>query len=368
MSTGTLSGITVLDFSTLLPGPLATLILAEAGAQVIKIEKSGSGDEMRAYQPRFGGDSVNFALLNRGKRSVAIDLKQPGAFDRLKPLIASADVLMEQFRPGVMTRLGLSYEAVREINPRIIYCSLTGYGQEGWRAQRAGHDLNFVAESGILGLTSRADGTPALPGVLLADIGGGSYPAVINILLAMRDRDRTGTGCQLDIAMVDNLFPFMYWGLGAGLWPRPDGELVTGGSPRYGVYRTADARFIAAAPLEDHFWERFCSLIGLPAALQDDSIDPEATRRAVIERLVSKSAAQWMEVLGAEDVCCSLVFSLQEALDDPGFVERGLFAPQVASAGRSMSALPVPLAPQFRAERGTRSSPALGEANGLLKE
>src|SRR3954470_4608220 len=260
-----LKGVRVLDFSTLLPGPLATLILAEAGAEVIKIERPGRGDEMRSYSPKFGSDSVNFALLNRGKRSVAIDLKARGALDALRPLIESADVVVEQFRPGVMDRLGLGYDALKAINPRIVYCAVTGYGQDGPRAQVAAHDLNYVAESGMLMQTQGADGAPVLPAALVADIAGGTYPAVINILLGLRERDRTGVGCKLDVAMADNLFTLMYWALGnghaAGAWPSQGGDLVTGGSPRYNIYRTRDERFLAAAPLEQKFWENFCDAL-----------------------------------------------------------------------------------------------------------
>src|SRR5687768_8619716 len=284
-----LAGIRVLDFSTLLPGPLATLILAEAGAEVIKIERPGRGDEMRSYTPAFGTDSVNFALLNRGKRSVAIDLKAPGAVDALRPLIESADVVVEQFRPGVMDRLGLGYDALKAMNPRIVYCAVTGYGQHGPRAQVAAHDLNYVSESGMLELTQGADGAPVLPAALVADIAGGTYPAVINILLALRERDRTGIGCKLDVAMADNLFTLMYWGLGNGLaarqWPTPGGDLVTGGSPRYNIYRTRDDSYLAAAPLEQKFWETFCALLEVPAELRNDEADPAATRAGVAERV-----------------------------------------------------------------------------------
>lgn len=187
-----LEGVKVLDFSTLLPGPVCTLILAEAGAEVIKIERPGAGDEMRTYVPRSGADSVNFALLNRGKQSIAIDLKDPDQRERLMPLIREADVVVEQFRPGVMDRLGLGYEALAQINPGIIYCAITGYGQSGPRSLVAAHDLNYVSESGMLSLTAGADGAPVLPPALIADIAGGAYPAVINILMALRERDRSG--------------------------------------------------------------------------------------------------------------------------------------------------------------------------------
>ena len=247
-----LEGLLVLDFSTLLPGPCASLLLADAGARVVKIEKPGKGDEMRSYEPKVGEDSINFSMLNRGKQSLAIDLKAPDSLARLRPLIERADVLIEQFRPGVMERLGLGYEVVRRINPQLVYCSITGWGQTGPKAGNAGHDLNYLAETGVLGLSGGAAGEPVLPPILAADIAGGAYPAVMNILLALMRRDRTGCGSYLDVSMADNLFTFMYWGLGNGFalgrWPGCGDEIVTGGSPRYQIYPTADGRYLAAAP------------------------------------------------------------------------------------------------------------------------
>jgi crotonobetainyl-CoA:carnitine CoA-transferase CaiB-like acyl-CoA transferase len=364
-----LAGIRVLDFSTLLPGPLATLLLAEAGAEVIKIERPGTGDEMRTYVPKFGADSVNFAMLNRGKRSIAIDLKEPGAVERLMPLVKSADVIVEQFRPGVMDRLGLGYEAVSRINPGIVYCAITGYGQSGPRASTAAHDLNYAADTGMLALAAGADGAPVPPAALVADIGGGSYPAVVNILLALRERDRTGRGCKLDVAMADNLFPFLYWAIGdgqaAGAWPAPGKALVTGGSPRYNVYRTRDGRFVAAAPLEERFWQNFCEVVGLPAAARDDARDREAAIRAVAARIGEKTAEEWRAVFAGRDLCCNVVASIQDALADPHFRGRGLFAGELTADGKTITALPVPIAPEFRAG-GPAGYPALGEANDLL--
>ena len=365
-----LAGIRVVDFSTLLPGPLATLVLAEAGAEVVKIERPGYGDELRGYEPRFGGAGAGFALLNRGKRSIALDLKANGAKDRLMPLLRSADVLIEQFRPGVMDRLGLGYPALAAANPRLIYCSITGYGQSGPKAQVAAHDLNYMAETGLLHLAAGPDGAPVVPPALIADIAGGSYPAVLNIMLALRVRDASGRGCHLDIALSDHLFPLMWWALGqgfaAGRWPRPAGELLTGGSPRFHIYPTADARFLAVAPLEQRFWERFAELIGLEPALRDDSHDPEATRTRIAAIIRSRDAAHWQARFAGEDVCCSVVASLEQAVRDPHFVGRGLLAGVLTDgAGRSMPALPVPLAPVFREPR-TAPYPELGEANDLL--
>ena len=365
-----LQNIRVLDFSTLLPGPLATLVLAEAGAEVIKIERPGRGDEMRSYEPRLGTDSVNFALLNRGKRSIAIDLKAAGAREQLEPLIRTADIVVEQFRPGVMDRLGLGFEALSTINPRIIYCAVTGYGQYGPRAEVAAHDLNYVAESGMLSLTCGADGAPVVPAALVADIAAGTYPAVINILLALRERDRTGVGCKLDIAMADNLFTLMYWGIGnglaAGAWPTPGGDLVTGGSPRYNIYRTRDDRFLAAAPLEQKFWENFCELLGLPGELRDDSRDPAGTHSAVAERVRARSADELRMLFAGRDVCCTIVASVQEALADPHFAARRVFARELQGGGKTIPALPVPVVAAFRADAHTSGYPELGEANDLL--
>jgi crotonobetainyl-CoA:carnitine CoA-transferase CaiB-like acyl-CoA transferase len=364
-----LSGLCVLDFGTLLPGPLATLLLAESGAEVIKIERPGSGDEMRSYLPKFGPSSVNFALLNRGKRSVAIDLKAPDAAARLRPLIVRADVVVEQFRPGVMDRLGFGYEALAAINPRIVYCAITGYGQTGPKAQVAAHDLNYLAESGLLGLAAGADGAPVVPPALIADIAGGAYPAMINILLALRERDTTGRGRRLDVAMADNLFTFMYWALGNGLaaenWPRPGGELVTGGSPRYQIYRTQDGRFLAAAPLEQKFWNNFCDAIALAPKWRDDARDPRGTREAIAERIASHTSAEWRQRLSGRDVCCAIVARIDEALADPHFRARGLFARQLAVGGRVITALPVPIDPAFCRD-DARAYPALGEDNELV--
>jgi crotonobetainyl-CoA:carnitine CoA-transferase CaiB-like acyl-CoA transferase len=365
-----LAGMRVLDFSTLLPGPLATLLLAEAGAEVIKIERPGAGDEMRRYVPKFGTDSVNFALLNRGKRSIAIDLKAGGAVAALAPLIKSADVVVEQFRPGVMDRLGLGYETVAQVNPGIVFCSITGYGQAGARAQTAAHDLNYIAETGLLALSAGADGAPVVPPALIADIAGGTYPAVINILLALRTRDGTGHGCHLDVAMADNLFAFMYWAMGNGLagrrWPRPGRELVTGGSPRYQIYRTRDDRFIAAAPLEERFWQTFCDAIGLPAAARDDSRDPDAVKRAVGQRIRSRTSDEWREIFSGKDLCCNVVRTVEEAIADPEFIARHLLDSQLVAGVERIAALPPPIAPAFRNIGGAAGYPALGEANALL--
>jgi crotonobetainyl-CoA:carnitine CoA-transferase CaiB-like acyl-CoA transferase len=344
-------------------------MLAEAGAKVIKIERPGSGDEMRSYEPKLGEDSTNFHLLNAGKESVTVDLKSEDAFDRLRPLIARADVVLEQFRPGVMERLGFGYEALRSVNPRLIYCAITGWGQRGPKAMTAAHDLNYMAETGLLGLSRGSDGAPVLPPVLVADLAAGAFPSVVNILLALYRRDRTGEGAYLDIVMGDNLLPLAYWGLGSGFaagdWPKGGDALVTGGSPRYQIYRTADGRYLAAAPIEDRFWNNFCSLIGLPVRLRDPSVDDALVKSAVASIIAERTAEAWQAIFAGQDVCCSIVCSLEEAVADPHVAERGLFERTIVAGGQSMPALPVPIAFCFRNEGGN-SAPRLGANTELL--
>lgn len=369
---GPLDGLLVLDFSTLLPGPLAAQILAQAGARIIKIEKPQVGDEMRAYEPQWGSSSANFAMLNAGKESVAIDLKSPEALEVLQPLLARADVLLEQFRPGVMARLGLDYESVRRINPRLIYCSISGFGQSGPKSQVAGHDLNYIAETGLLDLSMGPPESRVLPPALVADIAAGAFPAVMNVLLALQQRNATGSGCRLDIAMTDALFAFQYWNMGrmqvTGERARSGAELVTGGSPRYNLYNTRDGRVVAAAPIEQKFWATFCETIGLDEDLRRDDRDPDATIRRIRELIAEHDSADWEAKFADANCCCNIVRRLDEALTDPHFIGRNLFQAKVQEqGGGQMWALPLPLADAFRlpAQRASRV-PALGEHNASV--
>jgi alpha-methylacyl-CoA racemase len=366
-----LSGVLVLDFTTLLPGPLATLMLAEAGAEVIKIERPG-GEDMRVMPPLLdGGEAAVFALLNRGKKSLTLDLKNESDRNRLRPLIEKADVIVEQFRPGVMERLNLGFEDVRKINPKIVYCSISGYGQSGPRAGEAGHDINYQSLTGLLALQPGPADRPVIPPALVADIGGGTMPAVINILLGLRQRDATGEGVYLDVAMTDAMFTFAWYayaiGQATGKYPGPGELRLVGGSPRYQLYPTRDGKIVACGALEQKFWLGFCNTIGLPAPLMNDLADPEATRAAVAGIIAAETSAHWAPKCAAADCCVTIMASLEEALHDPHFVERGLFAHSVSGAsGASMPALPVPIAETLRAAPGVKPSPKLGQDNALL--
>jgi len=358
-----LSGLFVLDFTTLLPGPLATLMLVEAGAEVIKIERPG-GEDMRQFPPLVDGESAAFALLNRGKNNLTLDLKNAADRAKLLPLIKRADIVIEQFRPGVMARLGLGYDDVRALNPRLIYCSISGYGQSGPRKDEAGHDINYIGNTGLLDLQPGPIERPVVPPMLAADIAGGSFPAVINILLALRARDQSGQGCHLDIAMTDAMFTFAWYalalGAATGRFPKSGELMLAGGSPRYQLYPTKDGKIVACGALEQKFWMAFTAAIGLAAEFVNDLRDARATRDAVAKLIAARTAEQWRPILAQADCCATIVMPLEQAMRDPHFVARGLFAHKIAGAsGKTMPALPLPISPEFRDKPSAKKAPKL---------
>ncbi len=263
-----------------------------------------------------------------------------------------------------MDRLGLGYQAVATINPRLVYCSITGYGQTGPYAQVAAHDMNYQAQTGMVGLGGDANGTPSVPPVLTADLAGGAYPAMMNILLGLRKRDRDGVGCHLDISMADNLFPLMYWGLGngwaAGQWPRGGNELVTGGSPRYQIYQTSDQKFLTAAPLEDKFWGNFLTVLG---ATELQQVDNPALVKASIARIIAQHpVAYWNARFAGQDTCVCEVIGLEQAVQDPHFLARGVFSRTITTpSGKTIPALPTPISGVFLNSQQKQSSPDLGQ-------
>lgn len=350
-----LDGIKVVDFTTLLPGPLAALILAEAGAQVIKIERPG-GEEMRRYPPQTEDGSALYQMLNAGKDVVFADLKSDEGRQMAIDLVRDADVVVEQFRPGVMDRLGLGFEALEAVNPGLVYCAISGYGQSGPLAQKAGHDLNYIGDTGLLAL-----GAPAVPPALIADIGGGTFPAVMNILMALLRRERTGRGAFIDIAMTDAMFTFAWWayagGVAAGEWAAPGKGLLAGGSPRYRLYPASDGAFVAVAALENKFWARLTAAVGLPSDLADDRRGPEATATALGRIIAGRTATEWAPIFEAADCCTTIVRSLDDAIRHPHFCQRGLFDGEVLTqGGKTWPALPVPVVRPFR-RGGSRKAP-----------
>jgi len=254
-----LDGLRVLDLSRLLPGPFATQLLADFGADVVKVKEPGRGDYLRGFAPIERGESVFFLNLNRNKRSIALDLKSAGGRDVLLTLAKESDVLVESFRPGVLERFGLGEEVLRQRNPRLIYCSVTGYGRQGPLASCAGHDVNYLGLAGALSLLRDGAGRPVIPGFQIVDLGGGALNACLGILLALLARERTGAGQAVDAAMVDGVAPWLVyrWAFqghgGDGEGPRQSGEY-----PCYAVCQAADGGYLAVEALEPVFWERLC--------------------------------------------------------------------------------------------------------------
>ena len=313
-------------------------------------------------------------MLNGGKRSVVADLKTEKGRKTASGLVERADILVEQFRPGVMDQLGFGYEQARALNSRLIYCSITGYGQTGPRAHEAGHDLNYQAVTGLLSLSPGPPDAPTVPPSLVADIAGGTMPAVVNILLALRQRDRTGEGCRLDIAMADAMFTFGWLALAqghaTGHFPGSQENMLTGSLPRYGLYATKDGRFLAFGGLEEKFWRAVCDGIGLPEPLRDDHADPAATRATIMRLVAKKTAAEWQAILGPRDCCATIVASIEEAMRDPHFRSRGLFNVRVcAGEGRVLPAATVPIAPALRrSPDGVRAVPEIDAQTHALPE
>lgn len=356
-----LTGVRVLDFSGLVPGPLASLVLADAGADVVKVERPGTGDDMRALAP------LDFENLNRGKRSIVVDLKDPAAVEALAPMIADADILIEQFRPGVMNRLGLGYERARSLNQRLVYCSITGYGQDGPLAAKAGHDLNYLVDAGLLASARReaTAGIPHLPPTFIADIGGGTYPALVNILLALRSVELTGTGMHLDIAMTENLFLWHWWIRThvdiAGTSDEPGTVHPAGGSPRYALYGAADGAVVAVAALEDHFWQQLCEALSVPAQFRGDGADAELVHAYLSSLFSQHDGDHWRALLDDIDVCVSVMTTPEAAYAHPHWANRETFKETATSAGQTFAAIPSPLHPEFR-RTNDRSAPELGGA------
>lgn len=357
-----LAGVRVVDFSTLVPGPLASLLLADAGADVLKVERPGVGDEMRVLEPD------DFAKLNRGKRSIVVDLKDPSALAQLEPLVARADVLIEQFRPGVMDRLGLGYERARSLNPRLVYCSISGYGQHGPLASKAGHDLNYLVDSGLLASARRSpsDGVPHLPPTLVADIGGGTYPAVVNILLALRSVELNGHGSHLDIAMTENMFLWDWWTRTqvdvAGKASHPGTTHPAGGSPRYALYEAADGAVVAVAAMEQRFWRRLCEMLALPAGLRLEDADPAAVQAQLAERFSRHDGEHWRALFDGADVCVSIMTTPEDAHAHPHWAARNTFAEKMRTGDHHVAAIPSPLHEAFR-RRDERTAPGLGSSD-----
>ncbi len=317
-----LRGVRVLDLSRLLPGPFASMILAGLGADVVKVEDLDGGDYMRWMPPLEGDVSAMFTAINRDKRSLRLDLKAPRGRELFVELVARSHVVLESFRPGVMERLGLGVATLLRRNPRLVVCSISGFGQDGPDRLRAGHDLNYLARAGVLSITSDGNGVPVMPGVQVADLGGGAQSAVIAILAALRRSEQTGEGSHCDISMLDGMLSWMSPHIAAaraGGAAGPASMMLNGAHPCYRVYRCADG-WITVAALEPKFWALLCDLLELED-LRDQAFATGTEAERTVARLEAafrgRTRAQWRERLGEVDACCEPVLRIDEVLDDP---------------------------------------------------
>ncbi len=328
---GPLASLKVLDFSTLLPGPFASLLLADMGAEVLRVESPSRPDLVRLLPPHADGSSASHAWLNRNKRSLALDLKQPASLEIVKRLVMDYDILLEQFRPGVMDRLGLGYAALKALNPRLIYVSITGYGQTGPYRDRAGHDINYLALCGLASYTGRRDTGPVPLGMQVADIAGGSLHGVIGLLAAVIQRQHTGEGQQVDVSMTDCAFSLNAMSgagyLAAGVEPGMENQVLNGGS-FYDYYRTRDDGWLSVGSLEPQFMQQLCSALGRPElAAQGLSTKPEvqrALKQEIATEIEKRDLAEWQALFAGLDACVEPVLSLSEAVEHPQLQARGM--------------------------------------------
>lgn len=318
---GSLDDLKILDFSTLLPGPYATLMLADMGAEVLKISSASRPDIVLDYPPFIGdtGVSASQAWLGRNKKTMFLNLKTGEGKAVVKELVKEYDIVLEQFRPGVMEKLGLGYEDLKAVNPKLIYCSLTGYGQTGPLRDAAGHDINYMSRSGIISQAGRRESGPSLMNFQIADIAVGSMNSVIGILAAVNYRKNTGKGQYIDVAMMDGCVPFNSLdGAGflvSGKEPKHEGERLNGGCI-YDFYETKDGEYLSVGSLEPQFWSRFCTAIGREDLIEGTVYPPniDEVKAEIRGILKTKTRDEWVEVFSHYDACVQPVLNLKEAL------------------------------------------------------
>jgi crotonobetainyl-CoA:carnitine CoA-transferase CaiB-like acyl-CoA transferase len=326
-----LRGIRVLDLSRLLPGPYLTMVLADMGADVVKIEDPRVGDYLRALPPAKGGMAGRFLAINRGKRSCALDLKAPAARDAFLQMVERADVVVESFRPGVMDKLGLSYATLSARNPKIVVCSISGFGQTGPYVEKAGHDLNYIALAGVLAMTGPTGGAPQMPGIQIADLAGGALWSATSILAALVGRERTGKGAHLDISMTEGSLALLAAELGnmdCGARPSRGTEALNGALACYAVYKANDGRYLSVGALEPKFWIALNQAIGRPPNVgeivgsgpQQDKVRAELA--AIFE---TKTSTEWVAFFADKDCLVELVLELDELPSHPLHKAREVF-------------------------------------------
>ena len=367
-----LDGVTVLDLSRQLPGPVSTQILADFGADVIKIEDTGAGDNFRGVAPLRNGVSARHVQINRNKRGLAIDLKSAEGHAVFMKLCERAHVVFEQFRPGVVKRLGIHYEAVREVNPGIVYCALSGFGQDGPLRDVVAHDPNYLSVSGVLGLLGRRDGPPAMSGPQISDLAA-AHLATIGILLGLRRAERTGEGEYIDISLFDSAMSMSVTALatylGGGQAPSRGEERHNGRYPWSDIYQTSDGGFITISAIEEHFYANLCNALGKPEWLGDQYADDarQAEIRAGMEQIFrSRTRDEWFERLKDKDLCISPVLSVAEAAESEHAKARNSIVAHRHPVAGDTRLLASPIRLRNAPASIRRHAPALGEHSAQI--
>jgi crotonobetainyl-CoA:carnitine CoA-transferase CaiB-like acyl-CoA transferase len=326
-----LKGLKVLDLTRLLPGPFCSMVLADYGADVLKIEAPGEGDYLRGWEPLVGGVSAFFLAVNRNKRSLTLNLKPSAGQELFKKLLLEYDVVLESFRPGVMERLGCGYQELCSLKPNLIYCSISGYGQQGPQALKAGHDLNYMAETGVLNTTASRE-IPALSGIQVADVAGGALYAVSAVLAAYIKVLKGGKGSFIDISMTDGLVSMLpllsAYHYTSGLDPKPDTTIFNGQLACYNIYRSQDNREIALGALEKKFWDNFCLVVGRNDLAQGNhqAIERQDMLKSELTLIfAAHTASEWEDMLRGRDTCCEVIKTMSEVQAAPHFQERKMF-------------------------------------------
>lgn len=326
---GLLTGLKMVDLSRLLPGPYCSLLLADLGMEVLKVEDPEQGDYMRKMGPIRKKDSVYFLSINRNKKSMTLNLKMEAGKEIFYKLIESYDIVLESFRPGVMDRLGIGYQELKKRNPRVIFCSLSGYGQDGPYRERSGHDINYIGLGGILELTGMKNNPPIPPAVQIADIGGGGMMAAIAILAAIIHREKTVEGQYLDVSMLDGVISWLSMHAGKYFFdeelPKRGDMLLTGRYACYQVYPTRDGRSMSLGALEPKFWKNFCETIGRRDLVQKQFIEGEEQLRLIEEIhnfFKTKTQKEWIDFFKNTDACCEPILTLDEVFYHPQVLHR----------------------------------------------
>jgi crotonobetainyl-CoA:carnitine CoA-transferase CaiB-like acyl-CoA transferase len=363
-----LEGVKVLDLTRLLPGGYATLLMADLGADVVKVEEPGRGDYIRWSPPMLGEQSAAHIALNRNKRSVTVNLKTSEGRSLLERLVERYDVLVESFRPGVMDRLGVGYKVLSERNPRLVYCAISGYGQDGPRSQVAGHDANYIGYAGLLSIIGAEHQRPVIPGVQIGDLAGGGMTAVIAVLAALVRRGVTGTGDYCDISMMDGAVSWLSIHaaefFATGTVPQRESMALSGAWPCYRIYPAADG-WLTVAALEPQFWSALCDSIGRPD-LVDDGFATGARRREVLAELeelfATKTRRDWMAHFEGADVCVGPVNDFAEAFNDEQVMHRGMVIEAEAPGAGSVKHVGNPIKMRSMSpDLLRRHAPGLGE-------